>query len=232
LGKLCWLIRVDEVTRLTLEAAAARLRFPTMKLYYAPGACSLAPHIIIREAGLQIALNRVKFGKERLTEDGRNFYDINPQGAVPALELESGEVLTEAQVLLQYLASLAPEKKLATRVEDGMAHWRLLETLNFIATELHKGISPLFKNPSPEQREATIAFVRTRLALLERKLGDKDYLLGAFSVADAYAFVMLTWARKFEISLSELPRLEAYFARVRSRPAVQHALQEEGLPTS
>lgn len=203
-----------------------------MKLFYAPGACSLAPHIIVREAGLDVALDRVKFGKERLTEDGRNFYDINPQGAVPAFELHSGEVLTEAQVLLQYLASLAPEKKLATRPEDGMAHWRLLETLNFIATELHKGFSPLFKKPSADQRAASVDHVRNRLALLERKLGDKDYLLGAFSIADAYAFVMLTWARKFEIAISDLPRLDSYFARVIARPAVQQALQEEGLPTS
>jgi glutathione S-transferase len=203
-----------------------------MRLYYAPGACSLAPHIIIREAGLKVALDRVKFGHERLTEDGRNFYEINPQGAVPAFELDSGEVLTEAQVLLQYFGSLAPEKKLATQPQDGMAHWRLLETLNFIATELHKGFSPLFKKPSAEQREAVVNHVRNRLALLERKLGDKDYLLGAFSIADAYAFVMLTWARKFEITFSDLPRLKAYFARVIARPAVRQALEEEGLPTS
>jgi glutathione S-transferase len=199
-----------------------------MKLHYAPAACSLAPHIIIREAGLDVTLSKVSFGKERLTEDGRNFYDINPQGAVPALELENGEVLTEAQVLLQYLAAQAPEKQLAPMV--GFDRWRLLETLNFIATELHKGISPLFKKPEEAAAKAIKETVANRFSLLERKLGDKDYLLGQFSIADAYAFVTLNWARKFEIEVS--PRLKAYFGRIIERPAVQQALREEGLPTS
>lgn len=199
-----------------------------MRLYYAPGACSLAPHIVIREAGLNVALDRVKFGADgRATESGRNFYDINPQGAVPALELDNGEVLTEAQVLLQYLASLAPEKGLAPN--EGFAKWRALETLNFIATELHKGTSPLFKKPNPEAREAAVKNLFSRYKLLEGKLGDKDYLLGEFSIADAYAFVMLTWARKFELDLSGFPKLLAYFDRVKARPAVQQALQAEGL---
>lgn len=168
------------------------------------------------------------FGKERTTESGKNFYDINPQGAVPTLELDSGEVLTEAQVLLQYLAAQAPQANLAP--SDGIARWRLLETLNFIATELHKGIGPLFKNPGEEQRAAVVQFVRGRFGLLEGKLGDKDYLLGDFTIADAYAFVTLNWARKFGIETSQ--KLQAYFQRIRERPAVQQALREEGLPTS
>ncbi len=200
-----------------------------MKLFYAPGACSLGPHIIVREAGLDnVALVKVTFGKERTTEDGRNFYDINPQGAVPALELNDGQVLTEAQVLLQFLAAQKPEAKLAPT--EGLARWRLLETLNFIATELHKGTSPLFKNPAPEAADAVKANLVNRYKLLEQKLGDKDYLLGDFSIADAYAFVVLNWARRFEVSIP--PKLNDYFARVRSRPGVQKALQEEGLPTS
>jgi glutathione S-transferase len=199
-----------------------------MKLYYAPAACSLAPHIIIREAGLDVALDKVTFGKERLTEGGRNYYDINPQGAVPALELDAGEVLTEAQVLLQYLAAQAPGKNLAPT--QGIEHWRLLETLNFIATELHKGISPLFKKPDEAARKAITETVANRFTLLDRKLGDKDYLVGAFSIADAYAFVTLNWARRFEIPVT--PKLQAYFERVRARPAVRQALEEEGLPTS
>ena len=199
-----------------------------MKLYYAPGACSLAPHIIIREAGLDAELNKVTFGKERLTEDGRNYYDINPQGAVPALELDTGEVLTEAQVLLQYLAAQIPEAKLA--ITEGFDRWRFLETLNFIATELHKGTSPLFRNPTDDARAAAKANLVNRYQLLDHKLGDKDYLLGQFTVADAYAFVVLNWARRFEV---EVPaRLTAYFERVRARPAVQQTLKEEGLPTS
>ncbi|QGZ96437.1 glutathione transferase GstA [Terricaulis silvestris] len=201
-----------------------------MKLFYASGACSLAPHIVIREAGLDVELDKVSFGAERRTADGRNFYDINPQGAVPALELDNGEVLTEAQVLIQYLASLAPAKNLAP--QDGMARWRLLETLNFIATELHKGTSPLFKKPLPEVREAAVKNLVNRFGLLDGKLGDKPYLLGDFTIADAYAFVMLRWARAFEIDLSSLPRLQSYYQRVQQRPAVQQTLQEEDLPTS
>lgn len=200
-----------------------------MKLFYAPGACSLGPHIIVREAGLEnVTLVKVKFGQERTTEDGRNFYDINPQGAVPALELDDGQVLTEAQVLLQFLAAQKPEAKLAPT--EGLARWRLLETLNFIATELHKGTSPLFKNPAPDAAATVKSNLVNRYKLLEQKLGDKDYLLGDFSIADAYAYVVLNWARRFEIPVT--PKLDAYFARVRSRPGVQKALQEEGLPTS
>ena len=200
-----------------------------MKLFYAPGACSLAPHIVLREADLDdVGLVKVAFGKDRPTEDGRNFYDINPQGAVPALELDDGEVLTEAQVLMQYLAALNPKAGLA--ITDGPQHWRFLETLNFIATELHKGTSPLFRSNPDEVKEAAKANLVNRYKLLDQKLGDKDYLLGQFTVADAYAFVVLSWAKRFEVSLP--PKLDAYFARVRARPAVQKALQEEGLPTS
>lgn len=198
-----------------------------MRLYYAPNACSLAPHIIVREAELDVTLDRVKFGEQRLTETGRNFYDINPQGAVPALELDNGEVLTEAQVLLQYLAEQAPAKNLAPR--EGMARWRLLETLNFIATELHKGFSVLFKKPVREAHDAAVEQIKNRLGLLEGKLGDKPYLLGDFSIADAYAYVMFRWSKKFEIDISGLTKLNAYFQRVQARPAVQRTLQEEGL---
>lgn len=199
-----------------------------MKLYYAPGACSLAPHIVIREAGLDAALDKVTFGAERRTESGANFYDINLQGAVPVLELDNGEKLTEAQVLIQYLASLAPEKKLFPT--EGMAKWRGLETLNFIATELHKGTGPLFKKPSDDIRAATVKNLEDRYGLLDRKLGEQQYLLGDFSIADAYAFVVLNWARRFGVTVS--PRLQAYFARIIQRPAVQQALQEEGLPAT
>ncbi len=200
-----------------------------MKLYYAPGACSLAPHIVINEGGLKAELERVDFKHGRTTESGRDYYEINPQGSVPALELDTGEVLTEAQVLLQYLAEQAPEAQLAPHA--GMARWRLLEMLNFIATELHKGVSPLFRKPAPDVREGIVTTVQNRFALLERKLGDNDYLLGDFSIADAYAFVTLRWAKAFDIDLSALPKLSAYFARVRDRPAVQRALIREGLPT-
>lgn len=199
-----------------------------MKLYYAPGACSLAPHIVIREAGLDAALDKVTFGPQRTTESGKDFYSINPQGAVPALETNDGEVLTEAQVLMQYLASLAPAKNLLPT--EGFARWRGLEVLNFIATELHKGTGPLFKKPGDDVRDATHKLLINRWGLFEQKLGDKDYVLGAFSIADAYAFTVLRWAKGFKVDLSTYAKLEAYFQRVQARPAVQQALKEEGLP--
>lgn len=201
-----------------------------MKLFYAPGACSLAPHIVIREADLDVALDRVTFGEKRTTTDGRDFYALNPQGAVPTLELDDGTLLTENAALMQYLASLAPAKNLAPG--DGLTHWRLLETLNFIATELHKGFSPMFRSPPPEQRELLVKNLLNRFKLLDGKLGDKQFLVGdGFTIADAYAFVMLRWAKRFELDLSGYPRLGAYFDRIRQRPGVQAALREEGLPT-
>lgn len=201
-----------------------------MKLYYAPGACSLAPHIAIREAGLDVTLDKVTFGEKRTTEEGKDFYAINPQGAVPVLELDDGAILTENAVLLQYLASKAPQIGVAG---DGIEHWRLLETLNFIATELHKGFSPLFHKSAPDMREAQIKHVLNRFALLQGKLGDKKFLMGErFTIADAYAFVMLRWSTRFEIDLSSLATLKAYFERLRAHPSVRTALQEEGLPVS
>lgn len=202
-----------------------------MKLYYSPGACSLAPHIIIREAGLDVKLDKVTFGEGRTTENGHDYYGINPQGSVPALELDDGAVLTENAAVLQYLASQTTQADLAP--QEGMAHWRLLETLNFIATELHKGFSPLFHKPAPEVRRALLQSMRKPLALLDGKLGDKQYLVGdRFTIADAYAFVVLRWARRFQVDFSGLPRLTAYFERLLARRSVQTALKEEGLPTT
>ncbi len=199
-----------------------------MKLYYAPGACSLAPHIVIREAGLDIALERVDLPAKR-TETGRDYLSVNPMGAVPALELDDGSVLTENAVLLQYLAAQAPAAALAPA--GGMARWRFLELLNFIATELHKGFSQLFARPPEEWRTKAIHKIKSRFALLALRLSDQPYLTGNhFTVADAYAFVMLIWARKFQIDVPA--ELEAYYARVVARPAAKRALQEEGLPTS
>ena len=203
-----------------------------MKLYYAPGACSLAPHIALREAGLDAAIDKITFGDgTRTTAEGGDFYKINPHGAVPVLELDGGEVLTENAVILQYIATLAPQANLAPK--DGMDLWRLRETLNFVATELHKSFSPLFRNPAPEVREGLVKNVLSRFKLLSGKLGDKPYLMGDhFTVADAYAFVMLLWSTRFQMDLSPFPNLTAYVARLRARPGVQKALTEEGLPTS
>lgn len=201
-----------------------------MRLYYAPGACSLAPHIIVREAGLDVTLDRVSFAGGRRTESGRDYHEINAQGSVPALELDGGEVLTEAQVVLQYLAAQAPQAGLAPI--EGMARWRLLETLNFIATELHKGFGPLWKKGNAEAQDAARKHLANRFGLLAAKLGDKPYLQGDFTIADAYAFVMLLWMHKHGVDLAGLPALQAYYARMLARPAVQKALAEEGLPTA
>ena len=202
-----------------------------MKLYYSPGACSLAPHIALREGGIDAAIDKVTLGATpRLTAEGVDYYKINPQGAVPALELDSGELMTENAVILQYLAAQAPRANLAPK--DGIELWRLREMLNFIATELHKSFSPLFRNPPPEVREGQVQLLLSRFRLLAGKLGDKPFLMGAdFTVADAYAYVMLLWATRLAIDLADTPTLGAYFARVHARPGVQEALTEEGLPT-
>ena len=200
-----------------------------MKLYYAPGACSLAPHIIAREAGLDVRLEPVEFRADGRWAGGRDFWQINPKGAVPALELDNGEVLTENAVVLQYLASLAPQADLGPPAQ-GMPRWRFLELLNFIATELHKGFAPLFKQPTPEVRDQTLQALGVRFELLARQLADRSYLTGErFTIADAYAYVMLSWTRMHKLDLASWPSLGAFLDRVAARPAVRLARQEEGL---
>lgn len=199
-----------------------------MKLYYAPGVCSLAPHIVVAEAGLDVALERVDLAQHR-TEAGEDYYAINPKGSVPALRLDDGELLTENAVVLQYLAAQAPDAGLAPR--EGMARWRLLELLNFIATELHKGFGPLFIPGAPEEmRRLALKQLSRKFRILEEKLGDKPYLSGeAFTIADAYAFVPLTWPRRLNVDVGSSPRLDALRDRIAARPAVRRALAEEGL---
>lgn len=199
-----------------------------MKLYYAPGACSLAPHIVAAEAGLDVALEKVDLAKHR-TETGQDYYAINPKGGVPALRLDDGELLTENAVVLQYLAAQAPDAGLMPR--EGMARWRLLELVNFIATELHKGFAPLFRPDLPEgMRSAVLEQLSKKFALLDRQLGEEPYLTGgAFTIADAYAFVPLTWSQRMVVEVGISPRLDAYRDRVAARPAVRRAFAEEGL---
>jgi glutathione S-transferase len=200
-----------------------------MKLYFAPGACSLAPHIVAREAGLEIALEKVEFAADGRWAGGRDYWRINPKGAVPALELDSGDILTENAVVLQYLASLAPQANLGPPAE-GLAHWRFLETLNFIATELHKGFTPLFKGPTDEVRRTTVEALGKRFDLLSAQLADRSWLTGErFTIADAYAYVTLNWTRLHKIDLTPWPSLQAYMSRIEARPAVQQARREEGL---
>jgi glutathione S-transferase len=199
-----------------------------MKLYYTPGACSLAPHIVAAEAGLDVALEKVDLEKHR-TEAGEDYYAINPKGAVPALRLDDGELLTENAVVLQYLAAQAPDRGLAPGA--GMARWRLLELVNFIATELHKGFAPLFGLDLPDgMRRTVLEHLSHKFAFLDRQLGDKPCLMGeAFTIADAYAFVPLTWSKRMTGDAGISPRLDAYRTRIAARPAVLRAFAEEGL---
>lgn len=200
-----------------------------MKLYYSPGACSLSPHIVMRELGQPVDLVKVDL-KAKKTEKGDDYTRINPKGYVPALELEDGQVLTEGPAIVQYLADKKPDVKLAPPA-GSPERYRVQEWLNFITSELHKGIGVLFGADTPEDFKP-IARKRAldRLALVDKHLAGKDYLMGkSFSVADAYLFTVASWTRHVGIDISGLKNLGAYLARVAARPAVQAALKAEGL---
>ncbi len=201
-----------------------------MKLYYAPGACSLSPHISLREAGVPFDLERVDLAS-RKTASGEDFSKINPKGYVPALRLDDGEVLTEGAAMVQFIADRNPKAGLAP-ANGTLERVRLQEHLNFIASELHKAFSPLF-NPSisAEAKQAAVAAVARRLDHFERHLADgRAHLLGErFSVADAYLFTVASWTGPTGIGLDKWPNVAAFVARVAARPAVQAAMRAEGL---
>ncbi len=202
-----------------------------MKLFYAPGACSLSPHIVLRELGLSFTLEAVDL-RTRTTASGEDFTVINPKGYVPALQLEDGEVLTEGAAIVQYLADRHAPGALAP-VAGTVERARLNGHLNFISAELHKAFGPLF-NPAlaPEAREAATATLGRKLDVVERLLADgRRYLTGPdFSVADAYLFVVLSWAPRLGMDLARWPRLGDFSQRVLDRPAVQAAMEAERLP--
>jgi glutathione S-transferase len=199
----------------------------TMKLYLVPGACSLSPHIVLRELGLPFELARVdpKTGK---TSSGEDYKAVSPLGYVPALRLDDGQVLTEGVAIVQYLADRKPEAGLAPAAGT-FERYRLAEWLNFIATELHKGFSPLFNPSLPEpMRAATVERLAGRLAHVDRRLDSRPYLLGdAFTVADAYLFTIATWLPHAKLDLARWPHLAAHHERVKGRPAVKEALRVE-----
>lgn len=200
-----------------------------MKLYYVPGACSLAPHIALRETGLAFEPDRMD-PTTRRTERGEDYLKANPKGSVPALRLDDGEVLTEVAVILQYIADRKPESGLAPAA-GGMERYRLAEWLNYVSSELHKQFSPFF-NPKlpPEWRENQLNLLAKRFDLLDQRLKDHPYLMGdRFTVADIYLFVVLRWTHLFKIDLGRWPALAGYLARISARPAVQAALKAEGL---
>jgi glutathione S-transferase len=200
-----------------------------MKLYYSPGACSLAPHIVAHEVGIALALEKVDT-KTKQTASGRDFTTINPKGYVPAIELDSGELLTEGPVISQYLADLKPESGIAP-ANGTLARYRLQEILGYINSEIHKSYSPLF-NPatSAEVREERAEYLKKRYALIETTLASSPYLTGErFTVADAYLFTVTNWARMVKVDLAAFPHLLAFQKRVAERPAVQAAMKAEGL---
>jgi glutathione S-transferase len=200
-----------------------------MKLYYSAGACSLSPHIVLLEAGLPYTLVKTDL-KTKKTEGGADYLTINSKGAVPALELDDGRVLTEGPAIVQYLADQRPESGLAPRAGT-FERYQLMEILNYITSEVHKGFSPLF-NPasSAELKDTSMAALGKKFDWLTGFLGSKTFLLGnTFTVADAYLFTLLNWTRIVKIDLSKWPALAAYQARIAQRPKVHAALKEEGL---
>ena len=200
-----------------------------MKLYYAPGACSLSPHIVLLEAGLPFTVEKTDL-KSKKTEKGVDYLTINPKGSVPALQLDDGQVLTEGPAIVQYIADQKPDSGLAPRAGT-MERYRLMEILNFISSEVHKNFSSVF-NPSAsaDWKKAAIENLGKRFDWLSAHLTNKKFLLGdAFTVADAYLFTVLNWSRHAGIDLTKWPVLEAYQSRVGHRPKVQEALKAEGL---
>ncbi len=199
------------------------------KLYYSPGACSLSPHIVLREGGFDFGLEKVSLSK-KTTEGGANFVDVNEKGYVPALALENGEILTEGPAIVQYLADQKPESALAPRAGT-MERVRLQEMLNYISTELHKQFSPLFNPKTPDEAKAMAReYLTKRIAFVAKKLEGKPFILGDhFTVADAYLFTVLGWSRFVSFDLSPWPSVVSYLERIGARPAVQEALKAEGL---
>ncbi|WP_180126047.1 glutathione transferase GstA [Rhodoferax sp. BLA1] len=200
-----------------------------MKLYYSAGACSLATHIAMKETGLAFEAVSAPTKTHRL-EDGTDYYSINPLGYVPLLVLDDGKQLHEVAVILQYLADLVPERQLAP-ANGTFERYKLQEWLNFIATELHKGFSPLFTPNLPDEaKEPAKARLNARLQWVDGELSGKNYLMGdVFTVADAYLFVVQSWGKFVGIDVSALVNLSAFATRVAARPAVQAALRAEAL---
>ncbi len=198
-----------------------------MTLYFLPGACSLAPHIAMHEAALEFDLVEVDY-QTRRTETGADYRAINPKGTVPALRLADGEVVTEAPVILQFLADEAPDAGLLPA--SGLRRLRALEWLNFIVTEIHKSFSPLFRPTTPDVfLQPGKAHLRGRLGFVERHLSKRTYLMGDdFSLADVYLFTVCLWLADQDMSIADWPALHRHSARIRLRPSVQKALDREG----
>lgn len=200
-----------------------------MKLFYKAGACSLSPHIVLRETGLDFTLVTVDT-HTKLTEQGEDYLSINPKGQVPALQLNGGTVLTEGVAIVQYLADLKADRQLLAPTGT-LARYHTLEWLNFIATELHKGFSPLFRPNTPEEYKPLVRQqLEQKFSYVDSQLKGSQWLMGSrFTVADAYLFTVTRWAHALKLNLSGLDALNGWFERVAARPAVIAALKAEGL---
>ena len=198
-------------------------------LYFSPAACSLSPHIALKEAGLTFSAEQVDLKSKQL-KSGGDFLKINPKGQVPSLKLPNGEILTEGPAIVQWIADQAPQSKLAP-ANGTMARYRLQEWLNFISTEIHKGFSPLFNPATPDAFKAVVKEnLGKKFAVLNAHFGQNKFLMGDdFSVADGYCFTCVNWANFTGIDLSAYPNLQAFMARVGARPKVQEAMLAEGL---
>jgi glutathione S-transferase len=201
-----------------------------MKLYYSPGACSLSPHIALREAGLAFE-SVLASTKTHKLPDGSDYYAINPLGYVPLLELDDGTQLREGPAIVQYIADLAPIKNLAP-ANGTLPRYRLQEWLAFIGTEIHRSFSPLFNAAMPEEAKKIFRDrLSSRYRWLDGHLADKQYVMGEhFTVADGYLFAVTRWAKPPNVDLAAFPNVLAHYERIAARPAVQEALKVEGLP--
>jgi glutathione S-transferase len=200
-----------------------------MKLYFAPGACSLSPHIVLRETGAKFELEQVD-NKEKKTKTGKDFWQINPKGQVPVLELDDGSKLTEGPVIIQYIADKNPGAGLVPAAGT-MERYRVQEWLNFITSELHKTFGPIFRPTTPDEfKKLSKENLGKRFDWLDKQLTGRQYLMGdKFTVADAYLFTVVRWAPRIEMDLSKWPNLKAFVDRVSARPKVREAMQAEGL---
>lgn len=198
-----------------------------MKLYYAPGACSLSPHIVLRETGLPFTLEQVDLATKE-TASGEDYYIVNTKGSVPALMLNNGEVLTEGPAILQYLADQVPEKQLAPKVGT-MERYRLMEALNYITSELHKSFVPIFNPAYSGATEAAKNKLTAEFDYIDRQLAQKPYWMGdQFTVADAYLFTVSCWIEAAGLDIRQWKALDKYRQDIASRPCVKEALVEEG----
>jgi glutathione S-transferase len=200
-----------------------------VKLYFSPGACSLSPHIVLREAGMAFDLEQVNLQTKKL-KSGGDFLEINPKGQVPVLKLDNGEILTEGPAIVQYIADQKPETGLAPKAGT-MPRYHLQEWLNFVTSELHKVFAPLFRPNTPEEFvKITKENLANKFTFLDKELAKRPYLMGdKFTVPDAYAFTVVGWSKYKDIDLSRWPNLKAYIDRVGARPQVQEAMKAEGL---